>query len=371
MPPKYHLMTNRYARLTAEAIDHCVEVVRDATEVLHSDPLFDAPDFIRSAREILEAERLLEVKGADLAEGDLSAHSDWTLACIADAMEHASSTLRERGNTDMADRLHARELSALRLLAESPWCSPLVSYHDVFSTLLNESGMRRNPVALRYQASCIVHDLEQMKGANVLGGLRDLGWLHYSLGNRERAVEIFAKLLRHDPGDVWTHNAITLVFARELPELARAAAQRALELIEGEDTRRIVPQLQRYIAELTEKQDGERPGNAESLLEALRLPPTRGERLSLRTLCKTVAPETSGVVKKVRPPLPDAPTLRRIREGLASLPRPAPKQSPPPAMPVVPARPSPLPGASLGGKVGRNDACPCGSGRKYKRCCAG
>ena len=23
------------------------------------------------------------------------------------------------------------------------------------------------------------------------------------------------------------------------------------------------------------------------------------------------------------------------------------------------------------GKVGRNDPCPCGSGRKYKRCCAG
>ena len=22
-------------------------------------------------------------------------------------------------------------------------------------------------------------------------------------------------------------------------------------------------------------------------------------------------------------------------------------------------------------KVGRNDACPCGSGRKYKQCCAG
>lgn len=23
------------------------------------------------------------------------------------------------------------------------------------------------------------------------------------------------------------------------------------------------------------------------------------------------------------------------------------------------------------GKVGRNDACPCGSGRKFKQCCAG
>ncbi len=27
-------------------------------------------------------------------------------------------------------------------------------------------------------------------------------------------------------------------------------------------------------------------------------------------------------------------------------------------------------GSRLAGKIGRNDPCPCGSGRKYKRCCA-
>lgn len=108
MPLKYHHMTSRYARLSTETIDHCVEVVREATEVLDSHPIFDASDFIVSAREILEAEQLLEVQGADFSEGDLSTHSDWTLACIADAMQQASSMLRERGNTEMADLLRAR-----------------------------------------------------------------------------------------------------------------------------------------------------------------------------------------------------------------------------------------------------------------------
>jgi len=28
-------------------------------------------------------------------------------------------------------------------------------------------------------------------------------------------------------------------------------------------------------------------------------------------------------------------------------------------------------GRPSGRKVGRNDPCPCGSGKKYKRCCAG
>ena len=27
------------------------------------------------------------------------------------------------------------------------------------------------------------------------------------------------------------------------------------------------------------------------------------------------------------------------------------------------------PGSSRSGKVGRNDPCPCGSGKKYKKCC--
>jgi len=32
-----------------------------------------------------------------------------------------------------------------------------------------------------------------------------------------------------------------------------------------------------------------------------------------------------------------------------------------------PARPEPI--RNLGQKVGRNDPCPCGSGKKYKNCC--
>src|SRR5262249_8090252 len=34
-----------------------------------------------------------------------------------------------------------------------------------------------------------------------------------------------------------------------------------------------------------------------------------------------------------------------------------------------PARPKPAPRTATGEKVGRNDPCPCGSGKKYKKCC--
>ena len=40
--------------------------------------------------------------------------------------------------------------------------------------------------------------------------------------------------------------------------------------------------------------------------------------------------------------------------------------APPPA-----AARRPPPSTKAAGKVGRNDKCPCGSGRKYKKCCEG
>jgi uncharacterized protein len=48
---------------------------------------------------------------------------------------------------------------------------------------------------------------------------------------------------------------------------------------------------------------------------------------------------------------------------------------PPPAArlaPMMPPRPTPPPAAAAPGgqKPGRNDSCPCGSGLKYKKCCA-
>jgi len=41
----------------------------------------------------------------------------------------------------------------------------------------------------------------------------------------------------------------------------------------------------------------------------------------------------------------------------------------PPLSPPVPPPSMPLEEAFAGGKVGRNDPCPCGSGKKYKKCC--
>jgi preprotein translocase subunit SecA len=48
-------------------------------------------------------------------------------------------------------------------------------------------------------------------------------------------------------------------------------------------------------------------------------------------------------------------------------PAPGPKLAPPPGPGAGPRR-APAGDAKPGGKVGRNEPCPCGSGRKYKKC---
>ena len=54
----------------------------------------------------------------------------------------------------------------------------------------------------------------------------------------------------------------------------------------------------------------------------------------------------------------DGQTPPRIRrEALRPVPKPSLRPSPPPAV------------AAKAGKIGRNESCPCGSGKKYKKCC--
>ena len=54
----------------------------------------------------------------------------------------------------------------------------------------------------------------------------------------------------------------------------------------------------------------------------------------------------------------DGQTQPRIRrEALRPVPKPSLRPSPPPAV------------AAKAGKIGRNESCPCGSGKKYKKCC--
>jgi preprotein translocase subunit SecA len=56
-------------------------------------------------------------------------------------------------------------------------------------------------------------------------------------------------------------------------------------------------------------------------------------------------------------------------QNAAQQPQPVPVGAPPPGMDLQQAPQAPAPVRRDVPKVGRNDPCPCGSGRKYKKCC--
>jgi hypothetical protein len=69
-------------------------------------------------------------------------------------------------------------------------------------------------------------------------------------------------------------------------------------------------------------------------------------------------------------------TIEELRHWAAFAEKPAPRPAPPPptpqphfAAPREPAEPVVAPVSSAGPRAGRNDPCPCGSGKKFKKCC--
>jgi preprotein translocase subunit SecA len=84
---------------------------------------------------------------------------------------------------------------------------------------------------------------------------------------------------------------------------------------------------------------------------------------------KTSVVERLFKVQVVRDAPMELPTIMAradVQEGRGALPAEAIQSGPPAAQP---ARATPAPRTATGEKVGRNDPCPCGSGKKYKRCC--
>jgi preprotein translocase subunit SecA len=73
------------------------------------------------------------------------------------------------------------------------------------------------------------------------------------------------------------------------------------------------------------------------------------------------------VVRESPLELPTIVARADMQESRGALPVDAIQPNGPPA--AQPARPAPAPRTASGEKVGRNDPCPCGSGKKYKRCC--
>jgi len=230
----------------------------------------------------------------------------------------------------VAERLVGRQRTteALRVLApvgsSGEW-HPAVSYLDVFQALSEawrEAGApdRRVEVLERSLAYARAKDPAnaRMCGLDLAEAL--------CAGDRvDRALGIFAEEIGTEPLDPWPYWFMgTSLTDAGHPAWAAAALRRGLQVLRvTHDPEGLTDQFNDLLRE------------------------TVGA-----SAAKDVSPLPGEVERLFQQPLPRAPEAARPGAG--------PKPAAPPS--AVAARRKAV-------KVGRNDPCPCGSGKKYKRCC--
>lgn len=364
----HHVDSVYYGYLTPESIDFVLECVRDANEVLFASEALSARDMIVIARSVLECEQLFTQDPKALTHPNVSVRSDWTLACVAGAMATAADKLRG----DAAQRARRELRAVLQRIAHSSLRSPAVSYTSVLSALVHDFPCDTPTERLTLLRLAIIENLDTPTESNVIGLLCEVGDCFMQLGVADLALHIYLSLLRFDPASIPIHLHIEMRLRDSTPEIALAAAERALLLLPRDDDESSRPYLRRSIAELRAKPATELSAFGRSLLAELKGKPGKKARIALRTLCMEVDPQIARLPEREPEPLPDVAELAQLRGALKAFPLPFPthveRAEPPIAELKIPQR---LASAQIGPttKIGRNEHCPCGSGKKWKRCC--
>jgi hypothetical protein len=288
-------------------------------------------------------------------------------------------TLRARGRSDAAQRARTDLHVVLQRIAKSSLRSPAVSYVSVLSALVHDFPCASQTERLTLLRQAISENLGSNTQSNVIGLLCELGDCYMQLGIAEIALQIYLSLVRFDPTSISVHQHIVMHLQHSAPDIALAAAERALLLLPRDDEHNARPHLRRSIEQLRVKPAADTPAFGRSLLAELKSKPGKKARVSLRTLCIEVEPQIAHIPEREPEPLPDVAELAQLRNALKAFPLPCPtpieyalrnaqqvsaERQTPPASAARQAAP-----ATITGKVGRNEHCPCGSGKKWKRCC--
>jgi tetratricopeptide (TPR) repeat protein len=360
-------LASRFAACTQGVLDRCVRAVVTADNLDEVVPGFSAHRVALVARDVLEV-----LDAGDL-EHDEPPGGDWLRTIVAEARFFEADRLRREGDRDGAKAAWDRARDILEEVAASSDRSSVLWYEDIYFEAVQALLRRRDRKALVRQMECIAEGLTDADCPNLDAELRDLALVHLELGDYREGLSLFAALHRHDPSDPWAYNALALNLPRlGLPSLGRLAAERGLEFVRrGEDTERLSGQFTNLLQETGTAEDrSDAPKDAvDDLRDALRTDFDATGAEPSRDLALWLVPELATARVKQLPSMPTADALANIGERLLPFLRARP----------APARPSlgwsePVPTPTVrrsAPKIGRNDPCPCGSGKKFKKCCAG
>jgi len=366
---------SRFAACTPGVIDGCVRAV--ASEVTDLDqviPGWSKREVGLVARDALEAIELSDAVSAALMGGELQA-SDWVRSLLAEGRLFLSQRLREAGQPDRARALYDLAGRALEDIAASSDRSRVLWYEDIVLQAAQSLVRRGDRAGLVRQIESLAEEVRDPRGANIRGALLMLADFQIELGDHRAGLSLTAAVARRDPADPWTYNAIALGFPRlGLPSLGRLAGERGLALVaRNGDPDRLSDQLREIVGDIGSQTDrSDAPADAiADLRDALETDFDSPSSEDWTDLARRLVPDVASARVKELPATPTDDALAsiaaRLREGVkkANAQARAPKPIAPPA-PVTRIAPNAAPS---GPKVGRNDPCPCGSGKKYKKCC--
>jgi hypothetical protein len=309
MSPKEHA-SSRYMGVTPGAIERCQVLYLSGRDMSDAIPEMSAVKATVIAVESLEADHLL-VAPELVFDGSLDGLSDWGLAVAFDILESTAEDPAPRIPKHRLPALADRAARARERILDSATFSPMLWYQDVYFDVGQAYLRRGDTRALDVLTRGLAHELRYHDGRNALGMLRDLAEAHLFLGQADRALAVFAQLLRHAPRDLWTHNVMALRFGHHgLSRLGSEVAQRALELMNADgDPESLRRQITGFLEELQQKASAEpeaevSPAVLADFREALAGSAASGPARSDVELCSALVPELLEVKVKIPRDLP-------------------------------------------------------------------
>ncbi len=279
--------------------------------------------------ETLEADRIVNLPpGKFLTDYRVGPDCDFKSAVLAEILFAVVEEARQEKNEKSEQEWRAYAMASLEQALNSPFASPTLWYEDIFWEIANNLGRDEADQKFAWLKRGLAHTLRFHEGGNALNFLRDLAETHLFMGNLDRGLEMFSSILRHDPADIWTYNAIALTFDRVgLTEIGAQAVRRALALLDAQgEHEKIRPQLERCSTKMAESklQGRERecsPAVLQEMRAALALEFEAAEPRPLEELSRDLLPDFDAIQVK-RPMklsdigLPDrAAILKQLRRS--------------------------------------------------------
>lgn len=354
---------SRYMSVTPELVDLLQRDFIAGRALGGSMARIDPSEAAVIVAESLEADRLWnKLAGRDFVSGPREFEekggrrkSDFRTAVAFELMIRMADVARLIKDRGAERNWEELAVATLEDVLCSKTASPMLSYGEIFLDVAEAASAAGDPAAAQmWVKRGLAHELRFADGQNAVLLLTDLARFCIEAGDLERGLQVLTGLLRHDPSNIWTYNAATVLLDEcGLPELGAEAARRGLALLDAEgDPEKVRGQLESLLeGAKTGEGQGRRaavaPGVLNELRTALQTDFGGGGRCTAEALSREVVPDIEELPVK-RPLKPSDLPLPEREEILEELVEPSAK------------KPEETPG--------RNEPCWCGSGKKYKYC---